>query len=97
MTISSDGFYGISKFVEGEETLIGMDSLQSNTAINQGATTNHLRVDCVGDRLTLYVNDRILAEVQDATFPAGDVGMIAGTFDDPGADILFDNFVVMRP
>ncbi len=97
LTISSDGFYGVSKFVDGEETLIGMESLQSNPAILQGEASNRLRADCVGSRLTLFVNDQVLAEVEDGDFSSGDVGMIAGTFDEPGTDVLFDNFVVMRP
>jgi hypothetical protein len=27
----------------------------------------------------------------------GDVGLLAGTFAHPGVDVIFDNFVVMKP
>ena len=34
---------------------------------------------------------------QTSGFASGDVGLMAGTFGEPGADILFDNFYVYRP
>lgn len=96
--ISSDGYYGIGKLKGGEETLIGMDKFgYDNNAIRTGQATNHLRADCIGSKLTLHVNDKKLAEVEDSDFPLGDVGLLAGSYDTPGVDILFDNFVVKEP
>jgi len=34
---------------------------------------------------------------QDKAFKEGDVGLIAGTFDQPGVRIAFDDFKVIRP
>jgi hypothetical protein len=65
--------------------------------ILKGDATNHIRADCVGDTLTLYVNGEKLAEAKDSDFTSGDVGLMAGTFDQVGVDIRFDNFVVSRP
>ena len=62
-----------------------------------GSASNHIRADCVGDTLTLYVNGMQLAQVKDARFPAGDVGLIAGTYATPGTDIRFDDFIVYQP
>ena len=59
--------------------------------------TNRLRVDCIGNRLSLYVNGEIVAEVTDGDLASGDVGLASGTYDDPGTDMRFDNFVVYRP
>ncbi len=95
--ISSDGYYGVGKVKNGELSLVGAKQLQPHAAIRQGATTNQLRADCVGSRLTLRVNDVTLADVVDEEFTAGDVGLIAGTYSEPGTDIHFDNFVVRRP
>jgi hypothetical protein len=97
LVISSDGYYGIGMIDGSEYRLIGMDALQPTDAINQGSALNHIRADCVGDLLTLYVNGVKLAEVRDATFPTGDVGLIAGSYDVPGVDIRFDNFIVSQP
>jgi len=97
MIISSDGYYGVGKVVAGDQQLIGTDSMPPSDAINQGDASNHLRADCVGNTLTLYVNGEILAEYKDSQFTSGDVGLIAGSFDVPGTEINFDNFVVLEP
>ncbi len=95
--ISSDGFYGIGKVSGQEYTLLGESAMQASDAIRQGSAINHLRADCVADTLTLYVNDQKVAEAQDAEYTFGDVGLIAGSFEVPGVDIRFDNFVVTKP
>ncbi len=95
--ISSDGYYGISKMKNGEHTLIGMDGMRVSQTIQTGQATNHIRADCIGSTLALYVNGEKLYEVQDADFTSGDVGLLVGTFDQPGADVRFNNFVVTEP
>lgn len=95
--ISSDGFYGIAKATNGSRNLIGLDFMPASTAIHQGEATNHIRAECVGNQLRLIVNDVLLYEVQDNDHTTGDVGLIAGTFDIPGTDILFDDFFVRSP
>jgi hypothetical protein len=96
-SISSDGFYGIIRLVDGEFEYVGMDSMQTSDAINQGSSSNHIRFDCVGSSLTLYVNGTQVASATDSTHSSGDVGLYAGTFATPGIDIMFDDFVVRRP
>lgn len=95
--ISSDGFYGIGIFSGGQAVLLGQDEMLSSSNIHQGVAVNHLRADCVGDQLTFYVNGFQIAQAQDATLISGDVGLLAGTFATPGADVVFDNFVVFQP
>jgi hypothetical protein len=95
--ISSDGYYGIGKVSDGQQKLIGMESLPPSEVIRQGEATNHLRADCIGSKLSLYVNDQFLAQSEDSEFASGDVGLLAGTLGTPGTDIHFDNFVVSKP
>jgi hypothetical protein len=95
--ISSDGFYGIAKVVDGIQELVGMDAMSPHDDINIGDASNHMRADCIGSNLVLYVNGTKVAEVQDSTYSEGDVGLFAGTFDEIGTDIHFDNFVVKKP
>ena len=97
LAISSDGTYAISKRQAGEWSLLGADEWLFSEAIFQGESSNTIRADCVGDTLTLYVNDQLLAEAQDADFVSGDVGLLAGSFDTAGVDILFDDFSVRQP
>jgi hypothetical protein len=95
--VSSDGYYGVGKIKGQDYHLIGMDALQPSKAIRLGTALNHLRADCVGDRLSLYVNGEKLVEVKDTEFASGDVGLIAGTYQSAGTDIRFDNFIVYQP
>ncbi len=95
--VSSDGYYGVGKVVGGEQELIGMDQMYPDESILQGNTTNRIKADCVGSHLVLHANGTKIADVEDTTFSSGDVGLIAGTFAEPGTDIHFDNFVVRKP
>jgi hypothetical protein len=95
--ISSDGYYGITKVTSASSTLIGRDSLEFSDAIHQGSATNHIRFDCLGNVLTLYVNGHQIDQQNDSDYTTGNVGLIAGTYDTPGTDILFDNFFVYQP
>jgi hypothetical protein len=95
--ISSDGYYGIGKYIAGSQELIDMDALLPSDTIHQGNTTNHIRATCLGDQLTLHINGRLVKEVQDSTLSSGSVGVMAGTYAQPGTDILFDNFTVLQP
>jgi hypothetical protein len=95
--ISSDGFYGVGIFTGGQGVLLGQNEMQANEHINAGMAVNHLRADCLGNTLTFYVNGFQVASVQDSRLKAGDMGLLAGTFDQPGVDIIFDNFVALKP
>ena len=95
--IASDGYYGVGKIVDGEQTFFSDEGMPVTDAVYGGSATNHIRFDCVGSTFTLYVNDTLLAEYEDSTFSSGDVGLVAGTFSETGVDILFDNFVVKQP
>jgi hypothetical protein len=95
--ISSDGYYGIFKSTsEGFAPITG-EGMQPSSVIRVGEATNQIRADCVGDTLTLFTNGSQLLQVTDSELNAGDVGLIAGTFSEPGTQMLFDNFVVYRP
>ena len=95
--ISSDGFFGILRVINGEQELLGLDEMEYSEAIKTGNVTNIIRADCIGSALTLYANGTQLITVEDSSLEAGDVGLLAGTFDTPGADIHFDNYVVRQP
>ena len=97
--ISSDGYAGIGIDNAGDKYIISDSSgnLLSDSHINQGNASNHIRVDCIGSTLTLYVNGTQVASATDSTFSGGDVGLIAKTYDTPGTDVLFTNFYVYKP
>jgi hypothetical protein len=95
--ISGDGFYVFT--VDGAdrdepELLVDWTELP---AINKGAQTNHIKVIAVGENMKYYVNDQILGEVQDARFGTGVVGFFAGSLDEGGVQVSFDNLVISQP
>ena len=96
--ISSDGYAGIVRVTDSSQDVISGDGqLQFFDAVIQGNATNHIKAECFGSLLTLYVNDVILTSVTDTTLTDGDVGLLASTYDEGGVDVHFDNFLVTVP
>jgi hypothetical protein len=95
--ISSDGYTGIGISKDGRRVLASGDSMLPSTAVNQGNAVNHIRAECIGYDLRLYVNDTLVAQAYAAEWQRGDVGLIAGTYAESGTDIYFDNFSVVNP
>ena len=95
--ISADGYYAIGKVKAGEQILLGQEAMHYASAIERGVSINRLRAECQGNTLRFYVNDAPIALVEDFDFTEGDVGLLAGTFEEGGVDLLFDDFVVFQP
>ncbi len=95
--ISSDGYYGILKQQGRQQQLLNGPQMDISDAIATGLARNHLTVLCQGDTLALQVNGVPLTRVQDGDFTAGDIGLLAGTFEAPGTSVIFDNLSVLSP
>ena len=97
--ISSDGYVGIGMDNAGTKSIISSSDgyLTIASGINSGSATNHIRADCIGNTLTLYVNGTRVASASEGTFTGGDIGLVARTYDVAGTDILFDNLFVYKP
>jgi len=95
--ISDDGYYGIGKVKDGKWSLLETPEMRPSSAILTGGQANHLRADCVANLFILYVNGQLVGSAADGDFASGDVGILAGSFDAPGVDVYFDNFVVYKP
>jgi hypothetical protein len=95
--ISSDGYYGIFKIENGEYTVLGHDGMMPSEILSAPDATYHLRLECYQDFLFFYVNDTLLDVQQDTTFPSGDVGLVAGSFESAGVHVAFDNFYLIDP
>ncbi len=95
--ITSDGFYGVGIFSGGKAQLLGQSEMLSDGNIKTGLAVNHLRADCMGDTLTFYINGSQVTSLKDTTLKSGDIGLLAGTFTQPGVDVIFDNFVALKP
>lgn len=96
--ISHDGYYGIFKYLDGVMVMASEDGkLGYSEDIRQGGDVNHIQAVCQGNKLSLNVNDSILAVVEDDSFSEGKVGLLAGSYVEPGVTVLFDNFKVVQP
>jgi len=92
LEISEDGFYAIWKFVNDEQEYL--QEWRESNAIPVGATTYILTAGCVGNQFAIAVNGEVVAEATDDTFATGAIGLIAGTFENPGFTVSFDNLLV---
>jgi hypothetical protein len=95
--ISSDGYYGIGKMINGVQSLINMPGMLPSEVISQGLAANHLRADCISEHLDFFVNGKKLISVKDSDLTTGDVGLIIGTLQSSENVVLFDNFSVLNP
>jgi hypothetical protein len=94
LVVGSDGGYAIEKHGPGAARTT-LTTGQAPDAIRAGA--NHVRADCVGTTLTLAVNGRQLAAVQDSEFNGNLAGVYVRSLDRAGAEIVFTNLVIAKP
>jgi hypothetical protein len=95
--ISSDGYFGIGKVVNGLTSLLGQQTMVYSPFIMPGLSPNHMQAQCDGKTLTFFINGQPAGMAIDSDLANGDVGLLAGAFAKIGVDILFDNFVVTKP
>lgn len=90
--INSAGAYAITRVSNGLSSMLV--DWTSDANIRAGNALNRLRVECVGDRLKLFVNDTMLAGVIDNSLQRGQIALAAGTFDEGDTLAYFDNLTV---
>ena len=98
--ISSDGYYALGKVVKDVRTVLNPadGSFQPAAAIApEPEAINHLVATCAGTHFSLAVNGTLVGEFDDDELPRGDIGLIAGTFDEGGVRLHFDNVSVQTP
>jgi uncharacterized repeat protein (TIGR02543 family) len=94
--ISADGYYGIAKCVDAEQTFFVGPTYSSY--INQGVgAVNLIHIECIGSSLSLSVNGHVLATVTDTTFTGGDIALAANAQADTFTEVAFDNIMVTKP
>ncbi|MCS7222019.1 MAG: hypothetical protein RML36_05725 [Anaerolineae bacterium] len=92
-SISSDGYYRLQKLVNDEWEVI-IEWTPSDAIETGEGSVNRLGVLAQGSRIGLLVNDVVLDEIEDDTFTTGNLALAAGTLDEGGVEIAFDNLKV---
>lgn len=95
--ISSDGYAGIARRQSGVYQMLSSVSMAYSEMVSSSAGLYRLRASCEGSELSFYVNDLLVATATGEGLVKGKVGVLAGTYSQPGVDIFFDNFIVTVP
>lgn len=98
--VSSDGYFAMGKVIDDVRTILSPaeGSFQPSDAIRlEPEATNTLTATCAGSRMALAINGTPVGEFSDDELTRGDIGLIAGTFDEGGVHIHFDNVIVRSP
>ena len=97
-SITGNGLFVVEKkLAEGDWERL-MDDWQETPAIIQGLNqTNILGVEAAGSNMKFFINDELVAELSDASYAAGRIALSAGTFNQGGLRVAFDNVILRRP
>jgi uncharacterized repeat protein (TIGR02543 family) len=94
--ISADGYYFVTKYVDGDPTFLVSSTYSS--FISKGVdAVNLIYIECIGSSLSLSVNGHLLWGGTDATFTGGDIVLVADALAGTFTEIAFDNIVVSEP
>jgi hypothetical protein len=93
----ADGYYAVVKVEDNEDKFLSdpVDNqwVQSDT-ITQGAASYKLELECAKGQIALFVDGEEIASASDSTYTGGDIGMFVLTFDNPNAEVHFDDLRV---
>ncbi len=90
--VSSDGMYAVEQYHDGEWQVLV--KWAESAAVAEDAEVNHLRVVCQGTKMRFFVNGELLADVDDSSLGAGNIGLLASSADQAGVVVAFDNLRV---
>lgn len=93
--VSPGGSYAIFKLSEG--SWIPLSDWANSPAIRTGDQSNDLSIICQGETLSFIVNATPLTEVIDSEFSAGDIGLLAASYDEMPVVVRFDDLFLREP
>jgi len=86
--VSGDGYYSVDKQLDDRWKTI--QRKRQSDFIEEGNSTNHLKVVCKGSQIVVYVNGYHLATFTDDSFHGGYVAIAVAT-NKPNGRVAFDN------
>jgi hypothetical protein len=99
----SDGYYAIVRTEGGTDYFLTDPNNDPENGqwlpsddITVGATKYTLAFECANGQLKLEVDGVTIATAEDATFKSGQIGLFVLTFDEPTADVRFDDIRVLE-
>jgi len=95
--ISSDGYAGIVRLLDGEIELLGSDQYIRVEGIATDDGVNNITASCVGENLRLIVNNETIVSAQDSNFINGQNGFLVETFEEKTATVVFNELIILKP
>lgn len=95
--INTNGSAEIDYYNNNQEprfTVLGF--IKHHRAINTGDQLNHLRAECVGSEINLWVNGQHVLSVEDTSIKGGMVGYSVVSDAEPDFQVRFDNYRFAR-
>jgi hypothetical protein len=93
--VGNDGTYAIQRVQDGKTTVLtGAGQWVRGPTIRNTPGIFNVRVECVGDTLTLFESNQPVAAVRDDTIKGNKVGVFVETFREPSATIQMDSLSV---
>ncbi len=92
--IASDGYYLLSKFLNGQWVTLVDWTKSEHFKLNEA---NLLKISAFGSKITASINGTKEAEVTDSSFTHGNFGFFASTFGKPYNWVSFDNLTLQVP
>ena len=92
--IRGDGLYMIERHDPDGWTRF-MKDWEPSAAIHQGVgQNNRIKVVAEGSAFSFYVNDIVVAQINDGRYAQGNIALDAGTFGETNLQVAFDNVLV---
>jgi len=90
--ISADGYYAI--YLVDTGVIYTLSEPVFSNHILQDCSTNLVRVECIGDNLSLLVNGELLEQITDSTISTGEIGLAVYSMDGVYSEVAFDNLTI---
>ena len=96
--ITTDGYYGFGENRDNKLTILESGPLPELDPPIDPKGENHVRADCRGNALTLYINGEPIDRTTVPAWNIGYVGMMIGTrLEDNRLTVYYDNLVIYSP
>jgi hypothetical protein len=88
---TQNGYFALQRIAKGQSAAL-IPWTQTPALVTAAQGVNRLGLLVRGEQIVVMANDKVLAQVNDATLTPGRLGMIVSTSDVPGLEVAFDNF-----
>ncbi|HUS94118.1 MAG TPA: family 16 glycoside hydrolase [Patescibacteria group bacterium] len=96
--ITADGRYMVERLNPGGSWTRYLDNWERSPALVTGfGAANRLRVVAKEAEISFFANEQLLLTLPDSATLAGQIGLDAGTFGEPGTRAAFDNLTIREP